>query len=122
MELDRDAELLKYLPYKRATFQPQFGLPGVASHRLLYGDLMDEKDQLRIYFTLLGGGDHNYNKETGGTRMIKFHTLKGAQIGEKPVHPMEVQKAALAARPFKLARNTWHVMVSLRTLRALYMH
>jgi hypothetical protein len=75
--------------------------------------MMDEKDQLWAYFTLLGGSSgHNCIKDTGGTRMITFYTIKGAQNGEKPVSPMEVQKAALAAAPFKLARNHWHVMVS----------
>jgi hypothetical protein len=78
--------------------------------RLLYGDMMDEKDQMWIYFTMLGGG-HNYNHTTGGSRMISFHTLKGAQNGSEPMHPKDVQKAALPAGPFKLARNHFQVMV-----------
>jgi hypothetical protein len=109
-DLEQNAELLKYLPFNRATFQPQTELIGAASHRLLYGDMMDEKDQMWIYFTMLGGG-HNYNHTTGGSRMISFHTLKGAQNGSEPMHPKDVQKAALPAGPFKLARNHFQVMV-----------
>jgi hypothetical protein len=109
-ELEQNAELLKYLPFNRATFQPQIELYGAASHRLLYGDMMEEKNQIWIYFTMLGGG-HNYCKGTGGTRMISFHTLKGAQNGSEAMHPKDVQKAALAAGAFKLAQNHLQVVV-----------
>jgi hypothetical protein len=109
-ELGHNAELLKYLPFNRATFQPQNELYGAASHRLLYDDMMNKKDQIWIYFTMLGGGQ-NYNNTTGGTHMISFHTLKGAQNGTEPMHPKDVQNAALAAGPFKVARNHFHVSV-----------
>ncbi|KAF1915652.1 hypothetical protein BDU57DRAFT_499918 [Ampelomyces quisqualis] len=108
-ELGEDLELLRYLPFKRATFQPQFELLGAADHRLLYGDMVDEKDQLWVYFTLVGGGQ-NYNKATGGTRMITFQTLKGAQNGEAPIRPQAVRDVALASGPFKMARDGFQIM------------
>jgi hypothetical protein len=110
MELDEDAELLKYLPYQRGTFQPQNELPGAAPDRLLYGDMMEEKDQLWVYFTLLGGGQ-NYNKETGGNRMLSFYTLKAAQNGGAPIRAALVQDLALASSPFKQARDGFQIMV-----------
>lgn len=42
MELDKDAELLKYLPYNRATWQPNTEIKGAGPFRLLYGDVVDE--------------------------------------------------------------------------------
>lgn len=110
MELDRDVDLLKYIPCSRATFQSQNELQGAAADRLLFGDMMEEKDQLWIYFTLLGGG-RNYNKETGSNRMISFHTLKGAQNGDVPVRANKVQDVALASAPFKFASNSAQVIV-----------
>jgi hypothetical protein len=104
MELGDQAELLKFLPFHRATFQAQTELPGAAPDRLLYGDMMEEKDQLWCYFTLLGGGD-NYNQNTGGNRMISFYTLKGAQSGGSPFHSGQIKASALASQPFKLARG-----------------
>jgi hypothetical protein len=111
MELDEDVELLRYLPFKRTTFQPQFELHGAADHRLLYGDMKEEKDQLWIYFTLLGGGQ-TYNKVTGGNRMITFHTLKGAQNGAAPIRAQAVRNVALASGPFRMVRDWYQVMVS----------
>ena len=108
MELGDEADLLKYLPFHRATFQPQNELPGAAPDRLLYGDMMEEKDQLWCYFTLLGGGD-NYNQHTGGNRMLSFYTLKGAQSGGPSFHPGQIKTNALASQPFKLARGQWEI-------------
>jgi hypothetical protein len=108
-DLGADAELLKYLPYHRTTWAPQNEIKGAGPFRLLYGDMMEEKDQLWIYFTLKGGG-HNYNKNSGGTRMIMFYTLKGAQEGTGPYHPHLVKTGALASQPFKLARGQWEIM------------
>jgi hypothetical protein len=116
MELVEDVELLRYLPFKRATFQPQFELNGAADHRLLYGDMMEEKDQLWVYFTLLGGGQ-NYNKATRGNRMISFYTFKGAQNGETPIRPAAVRDVALASGPFKMARDGFQIMVRAKTRR-----
>lgn len=93
MELGQDVDLLKYIPYSHATFQPQNQLQGPAPDRLLYGDMIEQKDQIWIYFTLLGGG-RNYNKETGGNSMISFHTMKGIQNGDAGVRPSKVQDAA----------------------------
>lgn len=110
MELGEDAELLKYLPYNRASFQPQYELQGAASERLLYGDMMEEKDQLWVYFTMLGGcQDHN---KDGGNRMLTFYTLKGARHGEAPIRLNNIQKVALASAPFKLVRNGFQILVS----------
>jgi hypothetical protein len=110
MELDEDAELLKYLPYQRGTFQPQNELPGAAPDRLLYGDMMEEKDQLWVYFTLLGGGQ-NYNRETGGNRMLSFYTLKAAQNGGAPIRVSKIQELALSSSTFKQARDIFQIMV-----------
>lgn len=109
-ELGEDAELLKYLPFSRTTWAVQFELEGAFAERLLYGDMMNEKDQLWIYFTLIGGGD-NYNKETGRNRMITFSTLRNAQNGGPMIRPANVQDLALASLPFKQARNQFQVMV-----------
>jgi hypothetical protein len=111
MELDKDVELLKFLPSNRETFQEQYELKGAARHRLLYGDMMEEKDQLWIYFTLLGRGD-NYNSKTGGNRMIMFYKLKSAQAGGPSIRPNNVQGLAQASQPFKYAKTYYQVMVS----------
>ncbi|KAH7074489.1 hypothetical protein BKA63DRAFT_595992 [Paraphoma chrysanthemicola] len=109
MELDDEAELLKYIPYQRATFQRQDELPGAHPDRLLYSDMMEEKDQLWIYFTLLGGGQ-TYNKETGSNKMLSFFTLHAAKNGGAPLRPSRVQDSALASAPFKMARDGFQVM------------
>ncbi|KAH7378461.1 hypothetical protein DE146DRAFT_731056 [Phaeosphaeria sp. MPI-PUGE-AT-0046c] len=108
-ELNDDLDVLKFLPYSRATFVPQNELPGAAADRILYGDMIDEKDQLWIYFTLLGGVQ-KYNKVKGGNRMITLNSLKGVQNGDAPVRPNMVQKVALASAPFKFASNAQQVM------------
>jgi len=110
-ELGNDIQLLKYLPFSRATFAPQYELSGAAPERLLYGDMMEEKDQIWIYFTLTGGGD-NYNKETSSNRMISFYKLKNAQKRDITLNPKRVQELALASQPFKQARDHWQIMVS----------
>jgi hypothetical protein len=84
-------------------------LRGAAPDRLLYGDMLEGDDQLWCYFTLLGGGD-NYSKQTGSNRMVCFYTLKGAQIGDSPVHPGQIKNCALASQPFKNARGQWEVL------------
>jgi hypothetical protein len=43
-DLDEDAALLKYLPYTRATFEIQNEIPEAAPERLLYGDMLENKD------------------------------------------------------------------------------
>lgn len=80
---------------------------------MLYGDLMEEKDQLWVYFTMLVGGS-SYNKETYGNRMLSFHTLKGAQNGETPERGNKVQNPALPSAPFKFTSNTAQVIVGYR--------
>ncbi|KAF2819210.1 hypothetical protein CC86DRAFT_472346 [Ophiobolus disseminans] len=106
-ELGEDAELLKYLPFMRATWAVQFELDGAFSERLLYGDMMNEKNQLWIYFTLVGGGE---NMATGRSRMITFSTLKNAQNKGPILRAASVQDSALASLPFKQARNQFQVM------------
>jgi hypothetical protein len=110
MELAGDATLLKYLPFNRVTFQPQSELKGAAPERLLYGGMMEEKHQLWVYFTLLGG-TKSINKD-GSNQMLSFQTLKGARNGVAPIRLQSVQKVALASAPFKLARNGYQVLVS----------
>jgi hypothetical protein len=112
MELGHNGELLKYLPYNRTTFQAQSELPGAAPERILYGDMMEEKDQLWIYWTLLGGANYNNKGPHGSAKMITFQTLKGAQNGDAPIRPQNVQKIALASAPFKLAGDAFQIMVS----------
>lgn len=99
-DLDDDVTLLNFLPYKRATFQRQNELEQAAADRILYGDMMEEKDQLWIYFTL-------HHK---GNQMISFYTLKGAQQGEPPIRPYKVKEIALASWPFKHARDHFQIM------------
>lgn len=113
MELYENADLLKILPYSRATFQHQNELPGAYAERILYGDMKDEKDQLWIFFTLLGGGQ-NFNKETGGNRMITFQSLKGAQNDDAPVRANKFETVGLASAPFKFASDAQQVVVSNR--------
>ncbi|KAH7087471.1 hypothetical protein FB567DRAFT_628429 [Paraphoma chrysanthemicola] len=108
-DLDDEADLLKYIPYQRATFQRQDELPGAFPDRLLYGDMMEEKDQLWIYFTLLGGGQ-TYNKQTGSNRMLSFFTLHAAKNGGAPLRPSRVQDAAIASAPFKMARDGFQII------------
>lgn len=110
MELEEHRELLKFLPYARTTWAPNNELMGAAPERLLYGDMMDEKDQLWIYFTLIGGGD-GY-AVTGSNRMLDFYALKAAQNGGASVRPSKIKELALASRPFKLAENNFQVLVS----------
>ncbi|KAH3940584.1 hypothetical protein HBH70_025820 [Parastagonospora nodorum] len=110
MELGHNGELLKYLPYNRTTFQAQSELPGAAPERILYGDMMEEKDQLWIYWTLLGGANYTNKGPHGSAKMITFQTLKGAQNGDAPIRPQNVQKIALASAPFKLAGDAFQIM------------
>lgn len=99
-ELDDDVTLLNFLPYKRATFQRQCELEQAAADRILYGDMMEEKDQLWIYFTL----------HQKGKQMISFYTLKAAQQGQAPIRPCKVKEIALASWPFKHARDHFQIM------------
>lgn len=122
MELGQNGELLKYLPYNRATFQVQSELPGAGPERILYGDMMEEKDQLWIYWTLLGGLHHTNKGAHGSARMISFQTLKGAQNGDVPIRPQNVQKIALASAPFKLAGDASQITVSGSSKRQISDH
>jgi hypothetical protein len=100
-DLGDDAPLLNFLPYKRATFEPQNEIAEAAPERLLYGDMLESKGQLWIYWTL------NYHKKKShlNYRMITFQTIEGAKNHEAGVRPTTVQKVALASWPFKHAKD-----------------
>lgn len=108
-DLGEDFELLQYLPYKRATFQSQSEVNDAAPYRILYGDMMEEKDQLWVYFTLLKA-DARKNAGPDSNRMISFYTLKGAKAGENPVRPAKIKEVALPSAPFKHAANHYIIM------------
>ena len=100
-DLGEDAALLKYLPYRRATFEPQNEIPEAAPERLLYGDMLKNKDQLWIYFTL-----HSHHKQKSNyASMLTFQTIKSATNHEASVRPGTVPKVALASRVFKHAQS-----------------
>ncbi|KAF2024453.1 hypothetical protein EK21DRAFT_117771 [Setomelanomma holmii] len=129
VELDEDTDLLNHLPYQRCTFQPQDEIPGAFGDRLLYGDMMDEKGELWVYFTHLGGAQNSI-KQTGVTRMITFYQsaqqasdrqidyqirtitdqIVAAQNGGAPVRIQKVKDAALASTPWKQARDGFHIL------------
>jgi hypothetical protein len=73
-DLDEDAALLRYLPYRRATFELQHEIPEAAPERLLYGDMLENKDQLWIYFTL----NTHHKQKSNYASMLTFQTIKGA--------------------------------------------
>jgi hypothetical protein len=112
MELDQHVELLKYLPYNRTTWAANNELKGAVPERLLYGDMMEEKDQLWIYFTLIGGEDSYAT--TGNNCMLSFYSLKSAQSGGASTRPAKIKDVALASQPFKLAADNFQVLVSAR--------
>lgn len=85
-------------------------LKGAAPERLLYSDTIEEKDQLWIYFTLIGGGD-SY-AITGSNRMLTFYSLKIAQSGGGSVRPAKIKDVTLASQPFRLAVDPFQVLVS----------
>jgi hypothetical protein len=72
--------------------------------------MIEEKDQLWVYFTMLGGAQV-LNKD-GSSRMLSFHTLEGARNDEAPIRLQNVHTVALASAPFKLARNGYQALVS----------
>ncbi|KAL1793675.1 hypothetical protein ACET3X_008657 [Alternaria dauci] len=100
-DLGDDAALLRYLPYKRATFELQKEIPEAAPERLLYGDMLEGKDQLWIYFTL-----NSYTKRKSDyASMLTFQTIKGAAHHEASVRPGTVQAIARASLVFKYAQG-----------------
>ncbi|KAI4945780.1 hypothetical protein J4E91_007693 [Alternaria rosae] len=101
-DLGDDAPLLNFLPYKRATFEPQNEIAEAAPERLLYGDMMESKGSLWIYWTL---NYHNKKKSHHDYRMITFQTIEGAKNHEAGVRPGSVQNVALASWPFKHAKD-----------------
>ncbi|KAI4918636.1 hypothetical protein J4E90_003023 [Alternaria incomplexa] len=101
-DLGDDAPLLNFVPYKRATFEPQNEIAEAAPERLLYGDMMESKGSLWIYWTL---NYHNKKKSHHDYRMITFQTIEGAKGHEAGVRPSSVQTVALASWPFKHAKD-----------------
>lgn len=101
-DLGDDAPLLNFLPYKRATFELQNEIAEAAPQRLLYGDMMESKGSLWIYWTL---DYHNKKKSHHDYRMITFQTIEGAKNHEAGVRPGSVQNVALASWPFKHAKD-----------------
>jgi hypothetical protein len=104
-DLGADAPLLNFLPFRRVIIQPQTELAGAGPDRILYGDMMDGKDELWIYFTLRRG-----NSGHDATKMVSFYTLKGARSGRDHIRADRVLKVALPSLPFKHARNHYAVM------------
>ena len=100
-DLEEDAALLRYLPYKRATFELQNEIPEAAPERLLYGDMLEKKDQLWIYFTL----NSHHKQRSNYASMLTFQTIEGAAHHEASVRPGTVQKVAQASKVFKHAQG-----------------
>jgi hypothetical protein len=103
-DLGDDAPLLNFLPYKRATFEPQNEIAEAAPERLLYGDMLESKGQLWVYWTL---NYHKKQKSNRDYRMVTFQTIEGAKNHEAGVRPGSVREVALASWPFKYAKDQY---------------
>lgn len=103
-ELGEDRNLLKFLRSKDVTIVPQFEVTGAGPEPMLHGNMIDGKGQLWIYFTFIGGCD-NFNKDTGGNRMISFYTFYKKDKQGPSIEPQHVHKVAIASQAFGQARN-----------------
>jgi hypothetical protein len=103
-DLGDDAPLLNFLPYKRATFEPQNEIAEAAPERLLYGDMLESKGQLWVYWTL---NYHKKQKSNRDYRMVTFQTIEGAKNHKAGVRPGLVREVALASWPFKYAEDQY---------------
>ena len=99
-DLEDDAMLLHFLPFKRATFQKQTELDQAGPERLLYGDMLEEKGELWIYYTL----------HRKSSQMLTFYTLRGAEQDLAPIRPSQISRVAIPSLPFRHARDHFQIM------------
>ena len=107
-DIGADAALLNYLPYRRAKFKRQSEILEPAPERILYSDMMEAKGQLWIYFTL----NYNVPRSNPDYRMITFNTIERARNSDDGVRPTDVKDIALAAWPFKHAKDP-HAIIAI---------
>ncbi|KAL6706649.1 hypothetical protein ACN47E_005191 [Coniothyrium glycines] len=101
-----DAPLLNSLPSECVSVQEQTELEGVDLHRILYGEMMDEKDQLWTYFTQV------MPSMSDAEELLSLYTLNAAQSDGIHTCMYRNQNLALASLIFMQARNL-HVVLAI---------